>query len=89
MASEFPMQALLKHFEINDPAPNDHIFAWKHPKGMRPLMRGAFLQRIGSIAKNGGCPDLKGHGIRIGGTLEYLLRGVPFDVVKSPRYSNH
>lgn len=78
-----PMQALLKHFEVNDPAPNDHIFAWKHPKGMRPLTRGAFLQRIGSIAKNGGCPDLKGHGIRIGGTLEYLLRGVPFDVVKS------
>jgi hypothetical protein len=24
----------------------------------------------------------KGHGIRIGSTLEYLLRGVPFDVVK-------
>lgn len=25
---------------------------------------------------------LKGHGLRIGGTLEYLLRGIPFDVVK-------
>ncbi|KAG2058973.1 hypothetical protein BDR06DRAFT_57300 [Suillus hirtellus] len=28
-------------------------------------------------------PNLKGHGLRIGGTLEYLLRGVPFDVVKA------
>jgi hypothetical protein len=28
-------------------------------------------------------PDLKGHGIQIGGTLEYMLRGVPFDVVKA------
>jgi hypothetical protein len=27
--------------------------------------------------------DLKGHGLWIGGTLEYLLRGVPFDVVKA------
>ena len=27
--------------------------------------------------------SLKGHGIRIGATLEYLLRGVPFDIVKS------
>ncbi|KAK0234966.1 hypothetical protein EDD85DRAFT_922351 [Armillaria nabsnona] len=25
---------------------------------------------------------LQGHGIRIGSTLEYLLRGIPFDVVK-------
>jgi len=27
-------------------------------------------------------PDLKGHSLRIGGTLFYLLKGVPFDVVK-------
>jgi hypothetical protein len=27
--------------------------------------------------------NLKGHGIQIGATLEYLLHGVPFDVVKS------
>ncbi|PBK98979.1 hypothetical protein ARMGADRAFT_1059293 [Armillaria gallica] len=26
--------------------------------------------------------ELQGHGIRIGSTLEYLLRGIPFDVVK-------
>ena len=27
--------------------------------------------------------DLKWYGIQIGGTLEFLLHGVPFDVVKS------
>ena len=27
--------------------------------------------------------DLKGHGIRIGGTLEFLLCGVPFNVMRS------
>ncbi|KAH9056236.1 hypothetical protein EDB87DRAFT_1540129, partial [Lactarius vividus] len=26
---------------------------------------------------------LQGHGIRIGSTLEYLLRGMPFDVMKA------
>ncbi|KAF9218587.1 hypothetical protein BS17DRAFT_720277 [Gyrodon lividus] len=28
-------------------------------------------------------PDLKGHSLHIGGTLFYLLKGVPFDVVKT------
>ncbi|KAH9913276.1 hypothetical protein B0H21DRAFT_669165, partial [Amylocystis lapponica] len=30
-----------------------------------------------------GWAPLKGHGLRIGGTLEYLLRGRPFEVVKA------
>lgn len=35
------------------------------------------------IAMSLGEDNLKGHGIHIGATLEYLLCGVPFDVVKS------
>jgi len=27
--------------------------------------------------------SLKGHGMHIGATLEYLLQGIPFDIVKS------
>uniref|UniRef100_A0A0W0FHW3 Tyr recombinase domain-containing protein n=1 Tax=Moniliophthora roreri TaxID=221103 RepID=A0A0W0FHW3_MONRR len=42
-----------------------------------------FLQRLADAAKAKGLEPLQGHGIRIGATLEYLLRGVPFDVVKS------
>ncbi|KAF8815541.1 hypothetical protein BYT27DRAFT_7066653, partial [Phlegmacium glaucopus] len=51
--------------------------------GIRPLTRSEFLKCINSVASDLGIPSLKGHGIRIGATLEYLLRGTPFDVVKS------
>jgi integrase len=77
-----PQAALHNHFLINDPAPTDHLFAYRHAKGLRPLTRRAFLDRIAAVALSIGVTHLKGHGIRIGATLEYLLRGVPFDVVK-------
>ena len=35
------------------------------------------------VAATLGEDNLKGHGIQIGGTLEFLLRGVPFDATKS------
>ena len=41
------------------------------------------MDRINTVAASLGEDDLKGHGIRIGGMLEFLLRGVPFDVTKS------
>lgn len=78
-----PKAALMNHFRVN-PADNDaHLFAWNHPKGLRPLSKTEVLKRISSIATRANLPDLKGHGLRIGGTLEYLLRGIPFEVVKS------
>lgn len=78
-----PKAAMLNHFTINDPPRDSHLFAWKHKKGMRPLTRSEFWKRISGIVKRADLGNLKGHGLRIGGTLEYLLRGVPFDVVKS------
>ncbi|KIK33357.1 hypothetical protein CY34DRAFT_18423 [Suillus luteus UH-Slu-Lm8-n1] len=78
-----PKAALLNHFEINNPEPNAHLFAWRHLKGMRPLTWTKFWKRVSGIVKRAGLGNLKGHGLCIGGTLEYLLRGVPFDVVKS------
>jgi hypothetical protein len=79
-----PKAALLNHFAVNDPPLDKHLFAWNHPKlGCRPLTRTAFLKRIGEVTKSFNGLNLKGHSIRIGGTLEYLLRGIPFDVVKS------
>lgn len=41
------------------------------------------MGRLTTAALSAGIDSIKGHGIRIGSTLEYLLRGVPFDVVKS------
>jgi hypothetical protein len=78
-----PRAALLNHFAVNNPEPNSHLFAWRHMKGMRPLTRTEFWKRVSGIVKQAGLGNLKGHGLRIGGTLEYLLRGIPFDVVKS------
>ena len=78
-----PLSALANHFRINDPPPDQPLFSWRHPNGIRPLTRSEFLKRINLAASELGIEPLKGHGIRIGATLEYLLRGVPFDVVKS------
>ena len=78
-----PQAAFANHLAVNNPPPDQPLFSWKHPNGLRPLTRTEFLKRINVAAAELGIESLKGHGIRIGATLEYLLRGVPFDVVKS------
>ncbi|KAG2055397.1 hypothetical protein BDR06DRAFT_981974 [Suillus hirtellus] len=78
-----PKAALLNHFTVNNPSSTDHLFAWVHSRySLRLLSRMVFLKRIGEVAKRIRADNLKGHGLRIGGMLEYLLRGVPFNVVK-------
>lgn len=78
-----PEAAMARHLQLNNPLPSRHIFTWNHPKGPRPLTRTAFLNRLKGLASAQGSQTLHGHSIRIGGTLELLLRGVPFDVVKT------
>ncbi|KAF8812614.1 hypothetical protein BYT27DRAFT_7086816 [Phlegmacium glaucopus] len=78
-----PHAALTNHFNVNTPPADKALFSWRHPLGLRPLTRSEFLRRINAATAQLGIESLKGHGIRIGATLEYLLRGVPFDVVKS------
>ncbi|KAF8873423.1 hypothetical protein BD779DRAFT_1679201 [Infundibulicybe gibba] len=79
-----PEAAMAAHLAINDPAPGKHLFAYTHEQGdRRPLTKYAFNTQIHLAAAVTGQPKLKGHGLRIGGTLEYLLRGVDFEVVKS------
>jgi hypothetical protein len=79
-----PQAALENHFRVNPAPDNSHLFAWRRPKtGLRPLTKREFTNRLSLIAKKFDLPDLKGHGLRIGGTLLYLKRGVPFDVVKT------
>ena len=51
---------------------------------MRALSKKEVTGRIDTITKNNpDLPNLKGHSLCIGGTLHYLLLGVPFDVVKT------
>lgn len=78
-----PLAALTNHLEINCPSASDALFSWKHRLGLRVLTRSTFLKCLKEASARAGHGELKGHGIRIGGTLEYLLRGVPFDSVKA------
>ena len=79
-----PQHALQNHLKVNSPDANDHLFSFKHANGRRPMTRSIFITRINQLISKHSLPeDLTGHGIRIGSTLEYLLRGIPFDVIKS------
>ena len=75
--------ALENHFQINDPPADGPLFTYRHVRGLHPLTKKVFLDRINRIASMLGEDSLKGHGIHIGGTLEFLLRGMPFDTMKS------
>lgn len=78
-----PKSALANHIKINNPPPNAHLFTYKYHKGHWPMTRESFLQRINKIVDKKGLDKRLGHGIHISSTLEYLLRGVPFPVVKA------
>lgn len=83
-----PVDALDSHLRLNQPTAQEHLFTYQttYRNGRRkriPLTRDAFLERIRKAAADAGVPPLGGHAFRIGGTLEYLLRQVPFEVVKA------
>ena len=78
-----PSAALQQHLRVNQPAEASHLFSYKALHTRRPLTKAKFLERVGEAAQAAGLEPLQGHGIRIGSTLEYLLRGVPFDVMKA------
>ena len=80
-----PKTALDNHTQTNGGNVESHLFAWKHPTGgLHPLSKKEVIKCIDSITKaHPNLPDLKGHSLCIGGTLFYLLKGVPFDVVKT------
>jgi hypothetical protein len=78
-----PKKALENYFRVNPANSSKHLFAWMHPKGLRPFSKAEVIKKLTSFAHTAQLPDLKGHSLHIGGTLEYLLRGVPFDMVKS------
>ena len=77
-----PDAALAHHLEVNAPPDDAHLFAYRHKSGHRPLTKSKFISELAKAARAAGLEPLQGHGIRIGSTLEYLLRGVPFNVMK-------
>jgi hypothetical protein len=76
-----PNATIANHFCLNNPPPDAHIFAYKHAGGHRPLTCDVIWQRLKRVKVNGK-PMLQFRALRIGDTLEYLLRRVPFAVVK-------
>lgn len=78
-----PEAALKNHFRVNNPPLQGALFSYKHGNSHRPLTKTKFISRLSQAAKDAGLNPLQGHAIRIGATLEYLLRNVPFDVVKT------
>ncbi|KAI6008427.1 hypothetical protein EDC04DRAFT_2871493 [Pisolithus marmoratus] len=78
-----PIRALERHLHMNPADPGAHLFTWKHPtSGLRPLSRSEVIKCITSLMAAHNLPSFKGHSLRIGGTLHYLLCRTPFDVVK-------
>ena len=50
--------------------------------GFIPLMWSKFLKVLDTTMSNARITPLKGHGIQIGATLEYLLHKISFDIIK-------
>ncbi|KAG1855627.1 hypothetical protein DFJ58DRAFT_727441 [Suillus subalutaceus] len=78
-----PKAVLANHFWVNNASSDAPLFAWRHPKGIRPLSKAELVKRIATVTATANLPNLKGHGLHIRGTLEYLLCRIPFDVMKS------
>lgn len=78
-----PDTLLAEHMRVNKPAPNGPLFVWRHKNGIRPLTKSEFMKCINATAADLGMEHLQGHGLRIGATLEYLLRGLSFETVKA------
>ena len=81
-----PDSRLKHHLKINNPAGDFHLFGYwgqrNKKKVMIPLTKRTFERWVATAAKNTGLLPLQGHSIWIGSTLEYLLRGLPFNVIK-------
>ena len=77
-----PEAALARHLQVNSPPAEGPLFAYRFGKDHRPLTKSKMLAVLSKAALACHLDPLQGHGIRIGSTLEYLLRGVPFEVVK-------
>ena len=74
-------EAMRNHLNINQFDNNSHLFQ-HHWKGTsRPMSKSIFLTQIRKALMAAKRKPIAGHSLRIGGTLEYLLRGIDFPVV--------
>ena len=77
-----PEAAFTHHMALNKPPEDRHLFTYLKNSHFRPLTKTEFIQTMAVAARAASLDPHQGHGIRIGSTLEYLLRGMPFKVMK-------
>jgi hypothetical protein len=77
-----PRMAWQNHLDVNSPPPDGHLFAYKHGDAHRPLTKPEFAKVMRAAALQAGLQPFQGHSIRIGATLEYMLRGMSFEAMK-------
>ncbi|KAL1948033.1 hypothetical protein VTO73DRAFT_12108 [Trametes versicolor] len=81
-----PWNALDIHLQLNDLPQDSHIFAYKRRPADTvgiPLTKPEYNKRMKAALTAISAPTIHGHSLRIGGTLEYLLRGLSFETVKA------
>ena len=78
-----PEEAMRNHLSQNQFDGNTHLFQHHWKGSSRPMSRAIFLTRIRKALVDARRNTLTGHSFRIGGTLEYLLRGIDFPVVRA------
>jgi len=78
-----PQAALACHMALNNPPLNGHLFAYLYKDSKHcPLTKPEFIKTVVAAARKAGFDPCQGHSICIGSTLKYLLRGMPFKVMK-------
>ena len=65
------------HLWANTPGPNDHFFAWRHPKELCPLTKSEVTDQIRSIVTQFSLLNLKGHCLHIGGPCITFSKAPP------------
>ena len=79
-----PEGAMKRHLKLNDLEKGAHLFGYRNKEGKGvPMTKTTFMKRLTGATIAMKLPRLQGHSIRIGSTLEYLLRGLPFKVMKA------
>lgn len=77
-----PEEAMRNHLKLNKFNDGQHLFQHHWRSKSRPMLKSIFLTRIRKALADAKRKPLTGHSLRIGGTLEYLLRGIDFPVVR-------
>ena len=77
-----PEAAFTHHLALNKLPADGHLFTYLKNSHFWLLTKMEFIRTMTAAARAAGLDPHQGHGICIGSTLEYLLRGTPFEVMK-------